>query len=252
MKNIGSDSFWLNCFKSQGDVLDDFKWERAKSSSKNDLANIRKELMNFRGKYLEGRRMLFSKGMQEVWSCLREDTYSAFSNLQVPEPKGKGFPVVLEVKATLDDGIEAKEIDALKVFSESQVNALGVAAFVNPFEITRARLVNLRRSRFNLWMKTISRHSPETFLPPILDEGRQVILLTHNETFARDISYWHHERSNYVTLRVRMSPKGRAAWSMRAIDGLVSVSVMLRNWPRKGNLKNPGYVSVLQLNVYTQ
>ena len=44
-------------------------------------------------------------------------------------------------------------------------------------------------------------------LPPILDEGRQVILLTHNETFARDLSYWHHERSDYVTLTARMSQK---------------------------------------------
>ena len=198
--------FWLNCFKSQGDVLDDFKWERAKSSSKNDLANIRKELMNFRGKYLEGRRMLFSKGMQEVWSCLREDTYSAFSNLQVPEPKGKGFPVVLEVKATLDDGIKAKEIDALKVFSESQVNALGVAAFV-----TRSRLLGHGLLIFDDPVQSMDEDHFKTFardvLPPILDEGRQVILLTHNETFARDISYWHHERSNYVTLRVRMSQR---------------------------------------------
>ena len=38
-----------------------------------------------------------------------------------------------------------------------------------------------------------------------MNEGRQVIILTHNETFARDISYWHHERSDYVTLRARMS-----------------------------------------------
>ena len=127
---------WLSCAKAQADVLNDFKWERAKSAAQKDLENIRKELMKFRGEYLEGRRASFSQGMQDVWSCLREDTYSVFSNLQVPEPKGKGFPVVLEVKATLNDGAETREIDALKVFSESQVNALGVAAFV-----TRSRLL---------------------------------------------------------------------------------------------------------------
>ena len=95
---------WLSCAKAQTAVLSDFKWERAKSAAQKDLENIRKEFMKFRGEYLEGRRASFSQGMQDVWSCLRGDTYSVFSNLQVPEPKGKGFPVVLEVKATLDDG----------------------------------------------------------------------------------------------------------------------------------------------------
>ena len=195
---------WLTCYRSQGDILDDFEWEKAKSSSQKDLASIRKELMNFRGKYLESRRVMFSEGMQKVWSCLREDTYSAFNNLQVPEPKGKGFPVLLEVKATLNDGSDTKEIDALKVFSESQVNALGIAAFV-----TRSRLLGHDLLIFDDPVQSMDEDHFKTFardvLPPILDEGRQVILLTHNETFARDISYWHHERINYVTLRVRLS-----------------------------------------------
>ena len=197
---------WLSCAKSQPDVLNDFKWERAKLATQKDLENVRNELMKFRGQYLEGRRASFSQGMQGVWSCLREDTYSVFSNLQVPEPKGKGFPVVLEVKATLNDGVDTKEIDALKVFSESQVNALGVAAFV-----TRSRLLGHGLLIFDDPVQSMDEDHFKTFardvLPPILDEGRQIILLTHNETFARDVSYWHHERSDYVTLKMRMSQK---------------------------------------------
>ena len=197
---------WLSCAKSQADILNDFKWERAKSAAQKDLATIRTELMEFRGQYLEARRASFSQGMQDLWSCLREDSYSAFSNLQVPEPKGRGFPVVLEVKATLNDGVETKEIDALKVFSESQINALGVAAFV-----TRSRLLGHDLLIFDDPVQSMDEDHFKTFardvLPPILDEGRQVILLTHNEAFARDISYWHHERSDYVTLRARMSQK---------------------------------------------
>ena len=197
---------WLSCAKSQADVINDFKWEKAKSAAQKDLAAIRNELMKFRGKYLEGRRKSFSQGMQDVWTCLREDSYSVFSNLQVPEPKGKGFPVVLEVKATLNDGVETKEIDALKVFSESQVNALGVAAFV-----TRSRLLGHDLLIFDDPVQSMDEDHFKTFardvLPPILDEGRQVILLTHNETFARDLSYWHHERPDYVTLTARMSQK---------------------------------------------
>ena len=221
---------WISCAKSQADVLNDFKWERAKKAAQKDLAAIRKELMKFRGQYLEGRRVLFSEGMQKVWSCLREDTYSAFSNLQVPEPKGKGFPVVLEVKATLDDGLETKEIDALKVFSESQVNALGVAAFV-----TRSRLLGHDLLIFDDPVQSMDEDHFKTFardvLPPILDEGRQIILLTHNETFARDISYWHHERSNYVTLEVRMSQKDGCL----VYEGNRRFSERLRNAERLAN-----------------
>ena len=160
--------------------------------------------MRFRGQYLEGRRASFSQGMRDVWSSLRGDSYSVFSNLQVPEPKGKGFPVVLEVKSTLNDGIATKEIDALKVFSESQVNALGLAAF-----ITRSRLLGHDMLIFDDPVQSMDEDHFKTFardvLPPILDEGRQVILFTHNEAFARDISYWHHERPDYVTLTARMS-----------------------------------------------
>ena len=197
---------WLSCAKGQADILNDFKWERAKAAARKELENIRKELIKFRGEYLEGRRASFSQGMQDVWSCLREDTYSVFSNLQVPKPKGKGFPVVLEVKATLNDGVVSREIDALKVFSESQVNALGVAAF-----ITRSRLLEHDFLIFDDPVQSMDEDHFKTFardvLPAILDEGRQVIIFTHNEKFARDVSYWHHERPDYATLKVRMSQR---------------------------------------------
>ena len=197
---------WLSCAKSLTDILNDFKWERAKKAAQRDLVAIRNELIKFRGQYLEGRRTSFSQGMQDVWSCLRGDSYSVFSDLHVPEPKGKGFPVVLEVKATLNDGMESKQLDALKVFSESQVNALGIAAFV-----TRSRLLGHDLLILDDPVQSMDEDHFKTFardvLPSILDEGRQIILLTHNEIFARDISYWHYERSDYVTLRVRMSQR---------------------------------------------
>ena len=231
---------WLVCAKAQADILDDFKWERAKSAAQKDLKHIRRELMKFRGEYLEGRRVSFSQGMQDVWSCLREDTYSAFSNLHVPEPKGKGFPVVLEVKATLNDGVETKEIDALKVFSESQVNALGVAAFV-----TRSRLLGHDLLIFDDPVQSMDEDHFKTFardvLAPILDEGRQVIIFTHNETFARDVSYWHHERSDYVTLKVRMSQRDgcivdegnrRFSERLRSAEKLANEGDLKESWIR--------------------
>ena len=229
---------WLWCVRSQTDILDDFKWEKAKIASQRDLANARSELMKFRGQYLESRRAEFNGGMQGVWSSLREDTYSAFSNLNIPEPKGKGYPVVLEVKAILDDGIETKEIDALKVFSESQINALGIAAFV-----TRSRLLEHDLLIFDDPVQSMDEEHFKTFardvLPPILDEGRQIILLTHNESFAQDVSYWHHERPDYVTLKMRMSQKDgclvddgnrRVSERLRNADKLAKTGYLKESW----------------------
>ena len=231
---------WLSCAKSQADVLEDFKWEMAKAASQKDLANIRNELMKFRAHYLEGRRALFNEGMQDVWSRLREDSYSVFSNLNIPKPKGKGFPVVLEVKALLDDDVETKKIDALKVFSESQVNALGIAAFV-----TRSRLLRHDMLIFDDPVQSMDEDHFKTFardvLPPILDEGRQILILTHNEIFARGVSYWHYERSDYVTLKMRMSQKDgcqvdegtrRFSERLRIADSLANEGNLDESWTR--------------------
>ena len=55
------------------------------------------------------------------------------------------------------------------------------------------------------WMKNTSRRSTRDLILQILGDGFQVILLTHNDTFARDVSHFHHDRTNYVTLSIRHS-----------------------------------------------
>jgi len=42
-------------------------------------------------------------------------------------------------------------------------------------------------------------------LTHVLSEGFQVIVLTHNDMFARDVSHYHYDRPNYVTMSVRLS-----------------------------------------------
>ena len=39
----------------------------------------------------------------------------------------------------------------------------------------------------------------------VLNQGFQVILLTHNDTFARDVSHFHYDRPDYVTMSIRHS-----------------------------------------------
>lgn len=195
---------WLTCGRKIPDVVEDLRWESCKRQAQKDLEGVREILIQFRTKYLEARRALFSAGMQEIWSTLRDDTYSVFSQLNIPEPKGKGFQVVMEVKAILDDGVVKTEVDALKIFSESQVNALGIAAF-----ITRSKLLGHKLLIFDDPVQSMDEDHFKTFardvLPPLMEQGFQVLVLTHNDTFARDISYWHHARPGYVTMEVRHS-----------------------------------------------
>ena len=182
---------WLACTEKLADIAADIRWEKAKRQTQKDLVDIRAQLLAYRVSFLERRRSLFNDGMQEVWATLRKEQYMAFSRLNIPSPRGRGLPIEIEVKAILDNGNTQVEIDALRVFSESQVNALGIAAF-----ITRSRLLGHGMLIFDDPVQSMDEEHFRTFasdvLQHVLSQGFQVILLTHNDTFARDVSYWHY------------------------------------------------------------
>jgi len=195
---------WLGCSDNVTGVADDLRWEQAKCQAQKDMEAIRAALMDYRQRFLDCRRTAFTEEIQGVWSALRSDVYSRFSQLHIPQPRGKGFPVEIEVKAMVDDGRARREVDALRVFSESQVNALGVAAFV-----TRSKLLGHRVLVLDDPVQSMDEEHFKTFarelLPHMLGQGFQVILFTHNATFARDVSLWHYDRDGYVTMTVRHS-----------------------------------------------
>ena len=152
----------MECIDNAKSICADLLWDRAKGLAQKDLQQIREYLMAHRQQFLEARRTSFNAGIEEIWSALRKDRYSSFSQLHIPTPRGRGFPIEIELKALLDDSNNQKEVDALRVFSESQVNALGVAAFV-----TRAKL---------LGHKIL-----------VLDDPVQSMDEEHFKTFARDL-----------------------------------------------------------------
>ena len=195
---------WLECFDNVTGVADDLRWEQAKRQAQKDLDAIRSALIDYRQRFLDCRRTAFTEEIQRVWSALRSDVYSRFSQLRIPRPRGKGFLVEIEVKAMVDDGRTTREVDALRVFSESQINALGVAAFV-----TRSKLLGHRFLVLDDPVQSMDEEHFKTFarelLPHMLGQGFQVILFTHNATFARDISLWHYDCDGYVTMTVRPS-----------------------------------------------
>ena len=194
----------MECIHNASSTCADLLWDRAKGLAQKDLQQIREALMIHRQQFLEARRTSFNDGIEEVWSALRKDRYSSFSQLHILAPRGRGFPIEIEVKAWLDDRSDRKEVDALRIFSESQVNALGVAAFV-----TRAKLLGHKILVFDDPVQSMDEEHFKTFardlIPSVLEQGFQVILLTHNDTFARDVSHFHYDRPDYVTMSIRHS-----------------------------------------------
>jgi len=195
---------WLAIASDQGNLLTDLSWEQSKKRAQAELEAIRDGLILARQTILNARRSQFSDGMTEVWQELREDKYSAFSRLYVPDPRGRGFPIEIEVKAVLDDSVRQVEVDALRVFSESQVHALGIAAF-----LTRARLLGHRCLVLDDPVQSMDEEHFLTFasnlLPYLLGQGIQVIILTHNDLFSRDVSHVFANADKYTTLRIRHS-----------------------------------------------
>ncbi len=199
---------WLICSENCSAIAEDLRWEYAKRAAQNDLETIRDALIKYRKHFLEARRTSFNNGIGAVWGALRADEYSSFSQLHIPEPRGKGFPIEIEVKALLNDGEQQKEVDALRVFSESQVNALGIAAFV-----TRSKLLGHKMLIFDDPVQSMDEEHFKTFakdvLNHVLEEGFQVILLTHNDIFAQDVSYYHQDRPEpeYVTMKTVLNKR---------------------------------------------
>lgn len=197
---------WLDVANNTPGVTLALKWERAKTDVQTALEKARDKLIAVRQQVLETRREGFNKGLDEVWQLLRKDRYSTFSQLLIPIPAGKGFPIEIQVKAKLDNSESIHEVDALRVLSESQVHVIGIAAF-----ITRAKLLGQHFLFFDDPVQSMDEDHFRTFAGPLLnyllDQGLQVVVLTHNDTFARDVANSQAARDGYVSLRVELSRK---------------------------------------------
>ncbi len=60
---------------------------------------------------------------------------------------------------------------------------------------------------FGLWMKSIFKTFASKVIRKLLDEDFQVIIFTHSDQFAREISYHYRNYSDYTTMTVRQSRK---------------------------------------------
>jgi DNA repair exonuclease SbcCD ATPase subunit len=195
---------WLAAAQVMPSLAEELRWQRALKEAQATLAEIRSALIALRIEIIEDARRHFSKRMTEVWESLRSDSGARFSALRIPEARGKGYKLELEVKAVISDGSGEREVDALRVFSESQVNVIGIAAYV-----TRAALLGHKVLIFDDPVQSMDEEHYSSFaaklLPTLLDGGHQVLVLTHSDSFARSLSHHHYQRVAYVTLETRYS-----------------------------------------------
>jgi hypothetical protein len=195
---------WLTASSDLPAVGECLQWERAKGEVQTLLSTIRTGLIDLRATLVNDIRDRFSADMTSVWGLLRSDRATKFSRLDIPPVRGRGFKLEFGVKAILSGTDEDKEIDALRVMSESQINAIGIAAYV-----TRARRLGHTLLVFDDPVQSMDEDHYRSFaaklLPQLLDDGFQVIILTHSDRFARDISHHHYLRSGYLTLQTRLS-----------------------------------------------
>lgn len=197
---------WLSAAHSVASVSREVAWRAARRKAQARLKSIREALIALREEIIEDARETFSSQITEVWNLLRRDTGARFSQLRIPRARGRGYKLELEVKAAISDADETREVDALRVFSESQINVIGIAAYV-----TRSRLLGHRVLVFDDPVQSMDeehfRSFADTLLGQLLDEGFQVVVLTHSDQFARGISQYHYHRADYMTLRARFSKR---------------------------------------------
>jgi len=197
---------WVAAAGTVSSLAGELQWREARKKAQSRLESIRTALIRLREEIIEDARRTFSEQITEVWGILRSDTGAKFSRLQIPSARGRGYKLELEVKATLSDGTKTREVDALRVFSESQVNVIGIAAYV-----TRARLLGHRVLIFDDPVQSMDeehfRTFADTLVARLLDEGFQVVIFTHSDDFARRLSHYHYLREGYATLRTRFSKR---------------------------------------------
>ena len=135
--------------------------------------------------------------MSTWWNMMRPDELSMFAGLQ-RAGTGRRY---MDIKARLlgdTTGQTSEERDAAAVFSDSQLNCLGLSAFLARISREQADFVVLDdpiQASDEGHRYTFVNRVPEA----LIASGKQVILLTHDQRLARDLQdrYEHLEPAHF-------------------------------------------------------
>lgn len=145
---------------------------------------------------LDNRLLAMGDEVRRWWGLLRPDELVTFDSLT---RRGTGRRY-LDLTATLQPARTAPGVvrNALAVFSDSQLNALGLAAFLARCHLLSSPLVILDDP-----IPSSDREHRGTFatqvMTNLLDDGHQVLLTTHDSELARDLHalYQHRGTDEY-------------------------------------------------------
>lgn len=222
IKNYNSDNHKIRLLEIYKDILintdkyvDDLKWNFIRNTISQLLMKIREELILYRQAILDSKKQLFSESISNIWQMLRVDPHTVFKEIFIPQASGRGMKPSIQIKAAIKEKDNEITTDALKVFSESHINLLGLAAFRIKCDLENQKLIVMDdpvQSMDEEHYKTFS----DKFINDLLQNNYQVIILTHNQTFKKCIIKYQDfkENTNFITYKIDCSKKSGCTLSV--------------------------------------
>lgn len=179
----------LELLENEDLLVRDITWYQAKYKISELLKTHRETLKQFRTKIFKSKESFLNEGLTKIWSLFRPEdlNQTTFSKVNLPEPYGRGFYAKIEVIADVKNLDSVAEVSALSVFTESQINLLGLAAFMTKFNIEGAQTYILDDPMQSMNEDHMEKFAQE-FIKYVENEKKQLIVFTHSNTFGKEIS----------------------------------------------------------------
>lgn len=182
----------LDISKECGDLYTALIEHSARQALKTELDNSYRKISDAVGQVLvEDKYPALSKLISEWWMLLRPDEPVNFKEVK---PQGTGQRLI-DIKASIDGTAGGADIerDAVAVFSDSQLNCLGLSMF-----LARCELDNFGLIIFDDPIQSLDKDHEYLFISEVVEKllglGIQVMVFTHSRSFWSDLQARHAAR----------------------------------------------------------
>ncbi|MFA7658303.1 MAG: hypothetical protein WCY19_02605 [Candidatus Gastranaerophilaceae bacterium] len=199
----------LTLLENPSKVIEDINWKLAKDEVQEAGNIIREKTKEFREKVIKQQENSFNNLFIELWNLVRKDTHTIFKGLKIGEVSGRGqkSPIELEckLKKKIGSDISYEEASVCCVFSESQINLLGIIAFIvkcqkegQKFVIFDDPVQSMDREHFNRFANKI--------IDYLNNINIQIFIFTHNYEFGNTIKLINEFGFNSKAFDVECKP----------------------------------------------
>lgn len=192
----------LNLLEHRDDLLHEQRLQRQRKKTKQRVDAVGRTIQKAEEALLDDRFDKMGAEIGRWWATLRPDELVRFGGVD-RRASGRRF-VNLTAKLAVSEEASSQVRDAVGVFSDSQLNALGLSAF-----LARQQLLD---SPFVVLDDPLPGYDPDhqvTFaantIGTLLDAGVQVILLTHDPKVEAEVVGRHQHREP-LHYRVELPP----------------------------------------------